>query len=184
MILTHINTSDHDILVRDVYWKNIYLWNEKENNCDWFIWFIMSIKDLIWKNWILETIEWIKNVEISKAEYEKRLKREKDMWIEAMRKENIDYEPMSFLIDAPENFTKKQLSQTYYSWSGWELWWAESYSDITVCFSNFSDEKEYYKTSEVLEVLEKWKEALEKWNDPDERMKMIEDYESKSHERV
>ena len=55
--------------------------------------------------------------------------------------------------------------------------WAESYSDITVCFDNFSDREEYYKTSEVLEVLEKWKEALEKWNNPEEKKKMIEEFE-------
>jgi hypothetical protein len=32
-----------------------------------------------------------------------------------------------------------------------------------------------------LEVLEKWKEALERWNNPEEKKKMIEEFERKNN---
>jgi len=139
--------------------------------------------DLDWENWIKEIIAWIKNVKIIKEEHDKKAKREEED-LEWLWEEDEDYITINWLQSdqAKELFTKEQLSQTYYCWSWWELWYAHSYSDITVCFDNFSDKEEYYKTSEVLEVLEKWKEALERWNNPEEKKKMIEEYEKSKKE--
>ena len=152
----------------------------------------MSISDntnLTWENWILEIIEWIKNVTWTQEEFDKIVESEPWMdldWnmdrLNEHRKNGwtliwdwYTNDPEDFLIPMPEKYKWK----IPYKWSWWEIGWAESYSDITVCFDNFSDKEEYYKTSEVLEVLEKWKEALERWNNPEEKKKMIEEFERK-----
>ena len=156
----------------DYYWVTSWWWNG-------MFWYFIHQKSLDWENWILETLAWIKNVAVTKEEYEKLKKEHQEIMDNDYEWYEWDF-PLCFdLENAYDNsiFTKEQLSQTYYTWSGWEMGWAESYSDITVCFDNFSDREEYYKTSEVLEVLEKWKEALERWNNPEEKKKMIEEFE-------
>ena len=158
-------------------------WNKEYSIIPWWEWMLFDCvsqkKYITWENWILEIIEWIKNVAITKEEYEKLKKEHQKIMDNDYEWYDWDF-PLCFHLESSSDisiYSKKQRSQIYYSWYWWEIGWSESYSDITVCFDNFSDKEEYYKTSEVLEVLEKWKEALERWNNPEEKKKMIEEFE-------
>lgn len=69
-------------------------------------------------------------------------------------------------------------------WWDWEVYHAESYKDITIVEQyNWEWSKEYYSTPEIIEVLEKWIEALERWNNPEERKKMIVEYEASERKK-
>ena len=134
-----------------------------------------------------EIITWIKNVAITKEEYEKLQKEHQKIMDNDYEWYDWDF-PLCYNLENAYDtsiFTKEELSQTYYYWTGWEIFYAESYLDVTYVYQEWRtndhkwvpDREEYYKTSEVLEVLEKWKEALERWNNPEEKKKMIEEFE-------
>ena len=183
MEINNINFNKYYYLwLENLFWDYEFRILSYDKTFDSITSIVSQKQNITWENWILEIIEWIKNVAITKKEYEKLKKEHQKIMDNDYEWYDWDF-PLCFDLESSYDisiYTKKQRSQIYYSWSGWEIGWAESYSDITVCFDNFSEREEYYKTSEVLEVLEKWKEALEKWNNPEEKKKMIEDYERKN----
>lgn len=90
----------------------------------------------------------------------------------------------SMVRDNPEYYTEKERSGVVYLWWDWEVYHAKSYKDITIVEQySWQWSKEYYSTPEIIEVLEKWIEALERWNNPEERKKMITEYEASERKK-
>ena len=187
-----------EVITKDYHtWKIIpnKNWNKKYYISPWWELLLHSLlfnkEDLTWEYWLNSIIAWIKNVELTYKDYLKRIEFEKEMVEEHLKalkewkkwwKRLLDYyKSENSLIqtvqDYPENMREEEIKQVPFSWWDWEVNHAESCVDFTEVGNYDWTNKEYYKTSEVLEVLEKWKEALERWNNPDEKKKMIEEFD-------
>lgn len=138
-----------------------------------------------------EIIDWVKNVEVKYDDFLMRWKEDQKLlkdshdWGTKLQDfyakwwvlvESAQWDP--WFPDEQKNVPYRWWSWNYDAWTCWDVtmvdpwFWTKSWIDYFLDTRN-----EFYKTSEVLEVLEKWKEALGRWNDPEEKQKMIDEYE-------
>lgn len=135
-----------------------------------------------------KVFQWLNSVKINWDKYMERDKREKEQWLlpplwsppevyeEFHRVWNYPLEHLVWVFDVEDD----QTPEKYRKWLpfiwGSEVYHAISWKDITE-ISDLSENKEYYYTSEIMNALQKWQELHNRWNNPKEKEKMIEEYE-------
>jgi hypothetical protein len=114
----------------------------------------------------------IKNVNVTKDEFEERKKRD-----DALRANDFEWYDWDFdnnplyyhIMDTPERYGDDKHATVPYNWNDGEVVWWMIYKDISIFYfySNYWEKEEIYKTSEIIDFITKkievWKE-VEKLN--------------------
>jgi hypothetical protein len=187
--------------VAEVITKDYHTWKIIENEnwernftispwwWNWLLWYLIHQKELDWEYWIDKLLHYLKNIKVTEEEFKKRIEFDNDPSKHSWPDKNWEFHWGTYMWDTPyyslvrdnsEYYTDEEISWVVYQWWGWEVYFADSYKDLTYVYNYIFWERkwepEIYSTTEVIEVLERWKEALERWNNPEERKKMIEEY--------
>jgi hypothetical protein len=153
------------------------------------LWTFIWRTELGWEFWINKILGELKQVKVTWQEYQERWKHDEEL-IEDFRnwwaKLDEFYKWWNWLINnARWNEEVLSYEERIRIPVRWEdiIYTAYSCSDVTEVRNYDWSFKEYYRTLELIEVLGKWKELLERWSIPEEREKMIEDYEKNQNEK-
>lgn len=166
MIINKIDfQKNYYFWIRNSFWDYVFEILSYNMSFDYMVSLISDKKELDWDYWVNKILDWIKNVKICFNDDVSNIP-----WYYTML--NC---PREDLIDSEET-RSWDYAMISFSWQS-EVEFANSWKDITYIHNLEGTQGEYYSTPEVIEVLEKWKEALERWSNPVERQKMIEEYE-------